>query len=393
MWAPTWLIELATLLSDLMIRLLKLVSIPMIFLSVIATIGGMDSLHEVKQIGKRVLGYAVATTYCAALLGLGLFWLLRPNRSVPALAAQLVEEGGTPDWRSALLELIPNNALAPFLENQVVGVMFLALLFGLALVSLPEKERRPARDFFKSLFSALLKVAGWLVALMPAGVFAFTTLFVNQFLRGEPLHLPSFALYLLCVLGANLIQGLIILPLFVKARGLSPWRIFKGTYPALTLAFLTRSSNAALPLTLASTQKGLGLSRRVSQFSIPLCSTINMNACAGFITITVLYVGTHHGLSFSPLFCLGITLIALLAAMGNAGVPMGCFWLSSAILAAMGVPLTLMGMIFPVYVFLDMVETALNVWSDICVTAIVDKEIGAGREELAQSTTSTILSQ
>ena len=99
-----------------------------------------------------------------------------------------------------------------------------------------------------------------------------------------------------------------------------------------------------------------------------------MNGCAAFILITVLFVATSAGLFFSLLQMLPWILISTFAAIGNAGVPMGCFFLSSALLLGMGVPLDLLGLILPLYTFFDMLETALNVWSDSCVTAIVDKE-------------------
>ena len=99
-----------------------------------------------------------------------------------------------------------------------------------------------------------------------------------------------------------------------------------------------------------------------------------MNACAGFILITVLFVSTVHGASYTALELLSWLIIATIAALGNAAVPMGCFFLASSFLASQNVPLHIMGAILPVYSLLDMLETAINIWSDACVTAIVDRE-------------------
>lgn len=122
-------------------------------------------------------------------------------------------------------------------------------------------------------------------------------------------------------------------------------------------------------------EEKLGISRKIASFSLPLCTTINMNGCAGFILITVLFVSMSNGISFSMAEMVVWIFIATIAAVGNAGVPMGCYFLASAFLAAMNVPLNILGIILPFYTLIDMVETAINVWSDSCVTAIVHKEV------------------
>ena len=116
-----------------------------------------------------------------------------------------------------------------------------------------------------------------------------------------------------------------ILPALLKWKKLSPWRLAKGMFPALTFAFFSRSSNATLPITLRCAQERLGISARVSNFSLPLGATINMNACASFILITVLYVATSGGVLFSTWNLLLWVALATLAAIGNAGVPIGCY--------------------------------------------------------------------
>lgn len=151
--------------------------------------------------------------------------------------------------------------------------------------------------------------------------------------------------------------------------------IAKGYMPALTIAFFSKSSNAALPTTLRCAQQNLGISKRVSNFSLPLCVTCNMNACAAFILITVLFVATSNGMTFSAVELGAWVFLATLAAIGNAGVPMGCYFLSTAFLTAMDIPLNIMGLILPLYALLDMVETAVNVWSDGVITAAAEKDL------------------
>jgi len=178
----------------------------------------------------------------------------------------------------------------------------------------------------------------------------------------------------ICVVAANLIQGLIVLPLMLKYKGIPPIEVFKKVSSVLWMGFLTKSSTAILPMTIKYCTDRLKLSEKVSNFSLPICTSINMNACAGFILITVLFSLQSYGYSFTTYDYLSVLLFAIVAAIGNAGVPMGCFFMTTSFLVASDVPLTMMSIILPVYVFLDMLETAINIWSDICVTAIVDKK-------------------
>jgi Na+/H+-dicarboxylate symporter len=214
---------------------------------------------------------------------------------------------------------------------------------------------------------------------MPFAIWAFVTLFFKDMKEGT-LEYESLALYLGCVVGANLIQAIVVLPLVLKWHRISPWNTFKGMLPALSIAFFTKSSSAALPMAVRCAEENVKISRKVASFTLPLCTTINMNGCAAFILTTVLFVSMSHGVVYAPWELALWILIATLAAVGNAGVPMGCYFLSSAFLAAMNVPLNILGVILPFYALIDMLESAINVWSDSCVAAIVHKNVEAGSE-------------
>ena len=135
----------------------------------------------------------------------------------------------------------------------------------------------------------------------------------------------------------------------------------KGMMPALSVAFFTKSSSAALPMAMRCAQDNLKMSPKVASFTLPLCTTINMNACAAFILITVLFVSMSNGMVFSGAEMFLWIFIATIAAVGNAGVPMGCYFLASAFLAAMNVPLNILGIILPFYTMIDMLESSINV--------------------------------
>lgn len=377
--------RLATIVSEVFINILKCISIPLIFLSIVSTISSMDNVSEFKRLGSKVVKYTFLTTFIAAFVALAIFLIIDPARSQIHLATIPVDgiAAGQNSYMNYLIGIIPSNALAPFVENQVISVLFLALLASLAILSLPIEQRAPLRSLFSSLYAMIMKIASWIVSLMPIAIWSFVTLFFRDMRDG--LEFSQLALYLSCVLIANLIQGFIVLPLFMKSKGVSPIGLAKGMLPALSVAFFTKSSSATLPMAIRCAEENVGLSKRVTSFAFPLCTTINMNACAAFILTTILFVSMAHGIQYSAIDYFMWAIIASIAAVGNAGVPMGCYFLASALLASMNVPLNLMGVILPFYAIIDMLETALNVWSDSAVVAVVDKEV---RQEVAVPVTS-----
>ncbi len=370
----SFLYRLAETISQLFINLLKLVSLPIIFLSIVSTASGMENIEQIKKLGQKVIKYTLLTTVTAASIALALFIGINPVRAITS-SVETATSGlaSQPSYLSFFIQIVPSNIIQPFNENNVIGVLFLAMLLSFAIVTLPSQHRSVLHSFFSSIYAAIIAITKWIVMVMPVAIWAFITLFVRDLNQG--LDVKSLALYLTCVLAANLIQAFIVLPGLLKIKKVSPWRMAKGMFPALSVAFFTKSSAAALPMAMRCAEENVGISRRVASFSLPLCTTINMNACAAFILITVLFVSMSQGMAYTyPEMGLWI-ILSTIAAIGNAGVPMGCYFLASAFLAAMNVPLHILGVILPFYTLIDMLESAINVWSDSCVTAVVQQEI------------------
>ena len=141
------------------------------------------------------------------------------------------------------------------------------------------------------------------------------------------------------------------------------------------MALFTKSSAATLPVTMETAEQRLGVKRNVSRFVLPICTTINMNGCAAFILVTSLFVMQNGGTVITlPTILLWI-LISVVSAVGNAGVPMGCYFLTLSLMSGIGAPVAILGIILPIYTIIDMIETAENVWSDSCVCAMTDHDI------------------
>jgi Na+/H+-dicarboxylate symporter len=377
-----FLFRIAETISQLFINLLKLVSLPIIFLSIVSTASGMENMEQIKHLGQKVIKYTLLTTLIAASIALALFIGINPAKGMASQSPlDLSSSGPTqPSYLSFFIQIVPSNIVQPFNENNVIGVLFLAMLLSFAIVTLPSQHRTVLHSFFSSVYAAIIAITRWIVAVMPIAIWAFITLFMRDLSKG--LDVKSLALYLTCILAANILQAFVVLPGLLKLKGISPWRMAKGMFPALSVAFFTKSSAAALPMAMRCAEENIGISRRVASFSLPLCTTINMNACAAFILITVLFVSMSQGVVYTyPEMGVWI-ILSTIAAIGNAGVPMGCYFLASAFLAAMNVPLHILGVILPFYTLIDMLESAINVWSDSCVTAVVQHDIS--QEEASQ---------
>lgn len=364
--------EGSKLITEIFMRLLRLVSVPIIFLSLVVTISSIDGKGHAKQLFARILKYTLVTTVIAASVALFAYNVIRPV-SVVSVDLPAVAPNINSNYWEHVLSIIPTSWVQPFVDGNVMAVLLLALALSFAMTSLEEEPRRVLRSFFDACFRMVMVVTAWIVRLLPIAVFGFSYLFVKG-LKSDGLELERIGLYLLTVVGANVVQAFIVLPLLLKWRGISPIKTAIGMWPALSLAFFSKSSAGTIPLAIKCAEENLGVSSKVTRFSFPLCTTINMNACAGFILITVLFVSQSNGVAFTPFDMVLWVGVATIAAVGNAGVPMGCYFLTSALLTMMNVPITLLGIISPFYAIIDMFETAINVWSDSCVTVIAAKE-------------------
>ncbi len=331
--------------------------------------------------GGTILGYTIfytlLTTILAATLGAVIFSYVSPE-NVPSdlsgKAADAVVQYESLSYLQHIISIIPNNLLQPFVAGNVLSILLVAAAFGLGIASMPDSKSKSAVVHFLLGFQELLFILiHWLIKVLPLGILAFTAQLVAQLEAG--VIIGGIASYFGCVISANLLQMFIILPAILLLRGLNPLKIARGMLPALAVALFSKSSAGTLPVTIASAEDNLKIDKRVSRFVLPICTTINMNGCAAFILITSVYLLQNSGIEIAFGTLVAWIFIATFAAVGNAGVPMGCYFLTLSLVSSMNIPVALMGIILPVYAIIDMIETALNVWSDSCVANIVNKEV------------------
>ena len=365
--------QFAEFISNIFIHMFRCLGAPIIAVSLITTLSSFS--HESITIaGRKTLFYTITTTIIAALTSMVLYLIIQPQSlNAPLDTAALTTLNKT-SYLEHILNVIPLNFFSPFIDNQVLSILFLGIVVGFAIRGIPDEDaQKTVVQFFKGIQSILFALTKWVVTILPLGIYGFVSISVVHYLNG--FKIESLGQYFAIILLANLIQGFIVLPTWLKLKGIKPFVSMKQMMPALSVAFFSKSSSGTLPLTIETAEKRLGLSSRVTRFVLPLCTTINMNGCAAFIFTTVIFIMQSNGVDISMGTLITWVFVATIAAIGNAGVPMGCFFLSASLLTSMNIPIEILGFILPFYSVIDMVETSLNVWSDSCVANVVNQEL------------------
>ena len=371
-------IQTGEFISTIFIRLFRFIAVPIIAVSIIATLSQISRSTESGRIFRHSVFYTLLTTILAATLAAILFELFAPANvtlSDTTQASEAIAGIKGKSYFDYITSVVPDNAIAPFLSANVLSVLIIAAAVGIAIAKLPHdsREQRVLMAFFSGLQSVLFTLVSWIIMILPLGIFGFFTVLAKEINAG--VAVGGLGTYFATVLSANFIQMLIVLPAILLLRGINPIRVFKGMLPALTVAFFSKSSAGTLPVTMRCSEVNLGVKESVSRFVLPMCTTINMNGCAAFILITVVYLMQNAGVDITWTTLAVWIFISTIAAVGNAGVPMGCFFLSASLLASMNVPILLMGVILPFYAVIDAIETTLNVWSDSNVAVLVHKDL------------------
>ena len=357
-------------------RLFQLLAVPTIVLAVITTFATFGSKGSGRIFG-HTLTYTLLTTFTAAAVGAVLYVLVAPgNLPIETISNTTPTSDISPQtsYVDHLLSIIPNNIVKPFLEGNVLSLLMLAFAVGIGLSKLPESENKAiVVKGLLGLQDLLFLLIRGLIWTLPLGIVAFSAQLSAQVSAG--IVADSIGKYVLVVLGGNVIQFFVVLPLFLLARGLNPVHVLGRMMPAVLMALFTKSSAATLPVTMESAENRLGVRKDIARFVLPICTTINMNGCAAFILVTSLFVMQNGGTPLTWSTILLWILISVISAIGNAGVPMGCFFLTLSLMSGIGAPVAILGIILPIYTIIDMVETAENVWSDSCVCAMTNHDL------------------
>ena len=369
--------EMCDFVATIFTRLFQFIAVPTIALAVITTLASLGAEKNTGKIFVRTITYTLLTTFAASFVALALYIFIAPGNLPSDLigaAAGATKKYASLSYYNHFLNVVPNNMVKPFLEGNVLSVLSIAGAVGMGIACAPKNENREVvLKFVFGLQEVLFTMIRGLMKVLPIGIVAFAAQLSAQIEAG--VIVGALGKYMAVVMGGNFIQMFVVLPLFLLARGLNPLDVFRKMSPALAVALFTKSSAATLPVTLASAEMNLKARKEVTRFVLPICTTINMNGCAAFILVTSLFVLQNGGVELTMGTMLTWVCISVFAAVGNAGVPMGCYFLTLSLVSSMGAPVGVMGIILPIYAVIDMIETAENVWSDSTVCAMTNNDL------------------
>ena len=360
-------------------RLFKFTAVPAIAVSVLTTLATLGSNKETARIFRRTIMYTLLTTIAVSTIAAVLFFIIKPEVLSSAAyegtaAAEKVQSMSSSSFLSYFTSAIPDNIIYPFVSGNVLSILIVSFAFGFAISGMPESEKKTSiLNVVLGFQELVFKIIGWIISILPIGIIAFTAQLVKE--MSADIAMESIGKYTAVVLSGNLIQFFIVLSLFLLARGLNPVKHFKNMIPAILTALFTKSSAATLPVTMDCAENRVKCDKKFTRFILPMCTTINMNGCAAFILVTSLFVMKNGGVDLNIFTVIAWILVSVISAVGNAGVPMGCFFLTLSLMAGKGMPIGVMGVILPIYAVIDMIETAVNIYSDSCVCAMTNKDL------------------
>jgi len=370
----------ANVIATIYTRIFQLLAVPTIALAVITTLASFGKDRSMGKIFARTLTYTALTTTAAAVVGLLCFIAIRPSNLpsgiLESMSGNIPENLQNFSLGEHFMSVIPDNVVHPLLEGNVLSILLMAFGVGFGLAVMPDSESKAIlTKGFTGLQELLFILIRAVIRVLPLGILAFAAQLTAQ--ASEGMIMDSLGKYVAVVICGNCLQFFVVLPLFLLSRRINPLKVLKAMGPAVLMALFTKSSAATLPVTMQNAEQRLGVSPKVSRFVLPLCTTINMNGCAAFILVTSLFVMQNGGAEITAGTMLTWLAIAVFSAIGNAGVPMGCYFLTLSLMTGIGAPVAVMGVILPIYTIIDMIETAENVWSDSCVCAMTGKDMTA----------------
>lgn len=365
-------------MGDVFLRALKMLIIPLILSSLISGIANIGSGSSLGRLGLKTILYYVSTSLLAILTGQILVNIIRPgvgiDRSFIDEVDGLVESPGT--LGETLINMVPQNIFQAFNNNDMLSIIFFAVIFGFFVNKVGGKSRGVLKDFFNAMFDVMMKITMFVIRFTPLGIFGIVAkvIFEQEDLMGLASRM---GLYMGTVILALSIHFFITLPLIVKFIGRSkPFKHMKNMSTPLLTAFSTSSSGATLPLTITAVEENSGVSNKISSFTLPLGATINMDGTALYECIAAIFIAQAYGMELTIVQQGIIVATALLASIGAAAIPMAGLVMITVILTAVGLPLEGVGLILAVDRILDMFRTCTNVWSDSCGAVIIARSEG-----------------
>ncbi len=383
-WIKPW--------GTIFLKLLKMIAVPLIFVSLVKGISSLTDITKLSRIGYKTIAIYLLTTVFATTVGLVMVNVLKPGDVFPDEKQEQYRQkfGGQIEMRQESAaeiakqsplhffeEMVPDNFfLAAGDNSKMLQIIFFAIMFSIALVLVPGEKTDIVKDFFDGLNDVILKIVDLIMRFAPFGVLALMAALVVDF-SGDADIFTALGMYMLTVTIALFFLILGFYPILMRlfaGMGIKPF--LKGILPAQLVAFTTSSSAATLPVTLKQVIGELKISKPIANFVLPVGVTINMDGTSCYQAIAAVFIAQVFGIDLTLIQQLTIVLTATLASIGTPGIPGGSIVMLIIVLNSVGLPVEGLALILGVDRPLDMLRTAVNITGDATVAAIVARSEG-----------------
>lgn len=369
-------------IGQIFLRLLFMLVIPLLFSALVIGIADMEEIRSLRKVGIRTLIYTLVVSSIAVAVSLVTVNLLQPGAGMDAAAARgLIAQGAertsqivattetTPSGIDALVAIVPSNFVAAMAQNDILAVMFFALVFGIGLLLVQTPRTATLKDAIEGVFDVSMRLIGMIIQLAPIAIFCFMFNLASAFGWDLLFRLAAYVGVVLLALG---IQMFGVFPALLALLGRkNPIIFFRQVREAIVMAFATASSNATLPTALRVADTELKLPPKIARFVLTIGATANQNGTAMFEGVTVIFLAQFMGVDLTLQQQLFVMLICILGGIGTAGVPAGSLPVVALILAGIGVDPMALGLILGVDRLLDMCRTTLNVVGDLVAAQVI----------------------
>ncbi len=402
-WSTALTVNYIKPFGTVFLNSLKLVAIPLIFASLVVGITSIEDVTKLSRIGGKTFLIYTATTVMAVVMGLTIANLVKPgqvisdqtrDRLMTLYANEVEQRSATLQELQAssplkfLVDLVPENLITAMGSNlNLLQVVLMAILFGIALLKIPPRKSKPLIQLFEGMNEAIIELIRGIMKLAPIGVFALVaSLLVEVAGDNDPSEVFEvlYALLWYCVTTASglALMTFVVYPTIVKLFTKVSYADFlRGIRPAQLVAFTTSSSSAALPVTMERAERHLGVSEEISSFVLPLGATVNMDGTALYQGIAIVFIAQALGLELSIASQIAIVAQVALSSIGVAGVPGAAMVTTTMLLQTTGIPSAGLALILAPDRILDMCRTVTNITGDAAVAVIVASSEGEITEE------------
>lgn len=358
------------------LRLMQMLVVPLVFCSLICGSAAIGDTKTLGKVGVKTVLFYLCTTAIAITVAIAVGVLFKPGLGLDTSSVQaeevVIAEGTS--FADTLLNIIPKNPIQALAEGNMLQIILFALIIGIILAKLGEKAETVS-NFFAQFNEVMMEMTNIVMLVAPVGVFC---LIARTFAGIGFSGFVPMAKYMLCVAGALAIHCFgCYSGLFAAFTRLNPFKFIKKYLPVMSFAFSTATSNATIPLAIETLEEKMGVSRKISSFTIPLGATINMDGTAIMQGVAVCFAAQAYGIVLTPADYITVIATATLASIGTAGVPSVGLITLSMVFTSVGLPIEAIALIMGIDRILDMARTAVNVTGDAMCTAIVAAQDGA----------------